>query len=429
MQVVIALPCVDKVDRLDTLVCGVPLLVRVVAAALRSGGTDVLLLLPPGLPRRWLDLRLRSRAIGSACIETLAIGRVFDPSEPEDWRAVAHCLDDRFLWMPYDYIGHRTALTGLLATAASHPGAAVRFSGVAEDGSDKRIFERPTVFLKDDLLKGDTGHFQVAAVTGQPGVWVRPPVTVRDAEGELVRLSGKATDGVYSRFNRWLCRPAVRSLTRTPVTPNAASFAGLAVAALAGLCFAQGSWSWNVSGAALFFISGLFDEIDGMLARLKFQESAFGCWLETMVDYATYLLVFFGMTVGGYRRDGWLYLGLGAALLFGSVLSFFVISVQRKLAAPAGKPTEYYRRHLAALERDAGNPISRTARNLQFLLRKGVLVHYVLLFALFNLLPVLLFLGAFGANAAWMVTLYLNRRLYRIRPVNPSGHPAEDRTH
>ena len=122
MQVVIALPCAEKVDSLDTPVCGVPLLVRVIAAALRSGGSRVVLLLPPGLPRRWLALRLRSRVIGSACIETVEIGHVFDPSRPEDWRAVEHCLDDRFLWMPYDYIAHRTALTCSARDRGQPPG-------------------------------------------------------------------------------------------------------------------------------------------------------------------------------------------------------------------------------------------------------------------------------------------------------------------
>lgn len=412
MQVVIALPRAEEIDRLDAPVCGVPLLVRVMETALRSGGSKVLLVLPATWVDGWLRDHLWSRTIRSAGIETVEIGRAFDPSRPEDWHAIAHCLDDRFLWMPYDYLAHPPALKELLATAASHPGVAVRFSGMVETGPDGRIFERPTVLLKRDQLDGDTGQLQAVAVSGQPGVSVRPPATVRDAEVELVRRSGKVTDGIYSRFNRQLCRPTVRWLSRTRVTPNAVTFGGLAVAVLAGLCFAQGSWLWNVAGAALFFLSGLFDEIDGMLARLKFQESAFGCWLETVVDYATYLLVFAGMTVGGYRRGGTVYLATGAALLFGSVLSFFVISVQRKLAAPAGRPNEYSQRYLAALERDAANPISRTARQLQFLLKKGVLVHYVLLFAVLDLLPVLLFLGAFGANAAWMATLYFNKRLF-----------------
>ena len=108
-----------------------------------------------------------------------------------------------------------------------------------------------------------------------------------------------------------------------------------------------------------------------MLARLKFQESPFGCWLETYVDYATYLLAFAGMMVGGYRRAGPLYLAVGAALLIGCLLAFFTISMQRRLTSPS-QPADYYRRYLNALDRDARNPVSKAARTLQFLLRKGV---------------------------------------------------------
>jgi hypothetical protein len=147
-----------------------------------------------------------------------------------------------------------------------------------------------------------------------------------------------------------------------------------------------------------------------------------------MVDYTTYLLIFIGMTVGGYHRSGSLYLVLGAAIVFGCVLSFIVISKQRTLAAPADKPNEYSQRYLAALERDSGNPVSRIVRQLQFLLKKGVLVHYLLVFALLGLLPVLMFLAAFGANVAWLVTLYFNRRLFlpkaRTNRHRVTTHPA-----
>ena len=170
----------------------------------------------------------------------------------------------------------------------------------------------------------------------------------------------------------------------------------------------------------LFFVSGLIDEIDGMLARLKFQESAFGCWLETMVDYSTYVLAFAGMAIGGYRRDGAAYLFLGAALLLGSILSFIVISKQRKLAAPADAPNEYYQRYLKSLDRDTQNPISAAIRKLHFLTRKGVLIHYTLLFAVLGALPLYLILAAFGANVTWMVTIYFNHRLFLSRPSDHS---------
>jgi phosphatidylglycerophosphate synthase len=154
------------------------------------------------------------------------------------------------------------------------------------------------------------------------------------------------------------------------------------------------------------------DEIDGMLARIKFQESTFGCWFETMVDYSSYLLIFAGMTAGGYRRGEWMYLPLGASLLLGSLLAFIVISIQRRLAAPPERPNEYSRRYLAALDRDSANPISLAIRHLQFLTKKGVLIHYILLFAVLGALPAVLCLSAVGANVAWMVTIYFNRRLF-----------------
>lgn len=305
MQVVIALPQPDEINSLYAPVCGIPLLSRVVATAIRSGGTKVLLVLPPEWSQslRWLVPQLCSLAIESECIETIetiTIGHRFDRSKPEDWRTLAHRLDEQFLWMPYDYLPHAKALAELLSAAAVHPGSAVRFSGVSEAGPDKRIFERPTVPLKWDQTYGEPGQLQIVSLSEQPGISVRPPATVREAEVELVRRSGKVTDGIYSRFNRKLCNQAVRCLSHTPMTANAISIVGLAVAAFAGLCFAVGSWPCDVAGAVLFFAAGLFDEMDGMLARLKLQASAFGCWLETAVDYTTYLLVFAGMTIGGY---------------------------------------------------------------------------------------------------------------------------------
>jgi len=413
MQIVIAIPTAEEMKRLETPVCGVPLLARVVVTALRSGGSKVLILLPSGSSSSSLSIQVPYPATESVRIETLEVEGQFDPENVNDWRAIAGCLDDQFLWMPRDCLADRASLTKLLTTAINRPNAAVRFDCGPEHPPHGLDFDHPAVVWTPELLAGVVGDIEVVDAGSCPGVSARPPAELREVEAELVRRSGKVTDGIYSRFNRKLCWPAVRCLSRTPITPNEVSFIGLAVGALAGACFAQGTWLWDVAGGAMFFLSGLFDEIDGMLARLKFKESAFGCWLETFIDYATYLFAFAGMTIGGYRRGGSLYVAVGAALLIGSLLCFFTISVQRKLAA-ATEPTEYYKRYLKALDQDSGNLISKLTRNLQFLLRKGVLIHYVLLFAVLNGMPVLLFLAAFGANAAWIVTLYLNRRLFTL---------------
>jgi phosphatidylglycerophosphate synthase len=257
---------------------------------------------------------------------------------------------------------------------------------------------------------------EVVSVPPSPGVLVRTGQTAREAERELVRRSGKETDGIYAKVNRWLCRPAVRWLSKTSITPNIVSFAGLAVALVSGYLFAQGYWRAYVLGALLYFLSVLFDEIDGMLARLTFRESAFGCWLETFVDYASYILLFAGMTIGLYRQGGAPWLALGGLLLIGTLLSFFVVSHQRKLATDPDKPNEYLRRIHRRLEADSGDFFSRFGRHTEFVMRKAAFGYWVLIFSLLGGLKVFFLMAAFGSNIVWPVALSFNR-LFRRPPL------------
>jgi phosphatidylglycerophosphate synthase len=225
----------------------------------------------------------------------------------------------------------------------------------------------------------------------------------------LVRRSGKETDGIFSQFNRSLCRPLVRWLSKTPVTPNLITFSGLLVVLLSGYWYAQGYWLAYVLGGLFYFLSVLFDEMDGMLARLTFKESAFGCWLETVVDYASYVVVFTGMTVGLYRESGAIWLWQGGLLLTGAFISFLVLGRQRKLATDPDKPNEYLIRIQQRLEADSGNPLSRFARLSEFAIRKSFLSHCIPIFTLLGGLKVFFFISAFGSHLVWLLGLSFNR--------------------
>jgi hypothetical protein len=63
---------------------------------------------------------------------------------------------------------------------------------------------------------------------------------------------------------------------------------------------------------------------------------------------------------------------------------------------------------------------SRTVRQVEFLLKKGVFIHYVLLFTVLGLLPVLLRLAAFASNQTWILALYFSFRFFR-RPRPDAG--------
>jgi hypothetical protein len=53
------------------------------------------------------------------------------------------------------------------------------------------------------------------------------------------------------------------------------------------------------------------------------------------------------------------------------------------------------------------------ARQIQMFIKKGVVVHYLLIFTVLGGLPVLLRLAAFGANLTWIVAIYFNWRFFR----------------
>src|SRR4029077_11740934 len=131
---------------------------------------------------------------------------------------------------------------------------------------------------------------------------------------------------------RRLCRPLLRLLSHTSITPNGVTLGGVVISALSAVAFAHGHYWSYVACGRLFYLAGLFDEMDGMLARIKFADSPFGTYLEGFADGMSYLFLFGGMTIGLYRRYGKEALWMGAALLAGTILSFAITAMQRKLA-------------------------------------------------------------------------------------------------
>src|SRR5262249_25414818 len=270
----------------------------------------------------------------------------------------------------------------------------------------------PAGVSKTSVLSGNASHTQALS----PGVAVVSEDTISGAERFLVARSGKASDGIHSSFNRRLCRPAVRWLSHTRITPNAVTFGGVAVSIVSALAFARGNYWSYVAGALLFFLAGLFDEMDGMLARVKFADSPFGTYLESHADSASYILLFGGITIGLYRQQGVRELWVGGLLLIGAALALVVTTLQRKRAAAADRPTEYLGNFYKKLEQDRSNWISYAVRHAQGFQRRGILIHYVVLFTVLGGLQVLFYLATLGAHLTWTLALYYNRRFFQRTP-------------
>ena len=137
-------------------------------------------------------------------------------------------------------------------------------------------------------------------------------------------------------MNRRISIPISRQLIKFPITPNMVSLFTLGVGFTAAAFFALGGYWTTLLGAFLCLLASILDGCDGEVARLKLQESDFGCWLETICDYLFYLSLFVGMTIGLWRSTGArAYLACGGLLLFGSIASFLATGWERHRLAAA----------------------------------------------------------------------------------------------
>ena len=93
--------------------------------------------------------------------------------------------------------------------------------------------------------------------------------------------------------------PVARLLLRARVRPNHLTMLGLGVSVAVAHAFSQGRFR---TGAMLLDVAGLFDFFDGALARLAGRESAFGAFLDSVVDRYSDLLVLLGLVLF-YERE------------------------------------------------------------------------------------------------------------------------------
>jgi phosphatidylglycerophosphate synthase len=383
-------------------VAGVPLLMRTVLTAARAGASDVLLVVPAPMSDPFLQKLVEKISQRGVRIELIQISD-FDPQAYSSWIILKRDLNDEFLWLPWNWITTKNLLS--------------RLPLVNIDTVD---WSKPAYTTLHEKYHNGTASAHSAGSAG--GIAVISPESTVAAERFLVANSGKVSDGIHTSFNRRLCRPLVRLLSHTPATPNAVTFGGVVVSILSAIAFARGTYAWSVLGAVLFYVAGLFDEMDGMLARVTFAESPIGTYLEGTADGLSYLLLFGGITIGLSHHYGRVAVWMGIALLIGSVLALIATSLQRRRSTTPDRPNEYLGRFYQLLEKDSGNWISRVVRQVQGFQRRGILIYYIVLFTVVGALPLLFVLATLGAHLTWILTLYFNRRFFSrlSSPVKPT---------
>lgn len=114
-----------------------------------------------------------------------------------------------------------------------------------------------------------------------------------------------------------ILEPIARFLNRIGLKPNTVTISGLAGHAAAAYLIARGYVSW---GGLLILLMAPVDALDGTMARLLGEPSAFGSFVDSVTDRYSELVLFGGLLLYFLQQQNWWGCGLVYLAAAGSIL-------------------------------------------------------------------------------------------------------------
>ncbi len=274
---------------------------------------------------------------------------------------------------------HRGRLERLLARRA--PRIPVTFTDAAPEPTPAVVapaFEACALYEPARLSDAVAGRLSPAGAVWCP---LADEADLARASGLLWRSLRKPieNDGVVAYF---LGRPVSRLISRliiaTPITPNQ-------VTVLSGLTALAGAFALTrnlILGAALYWLSFVLDCVDGELARLKYQGSRTGQWLDTVADDTA--TVGFSIGLSWLLFDAhptWAWVGFAAA----GAYALSCIPVYRALRQLPTVDTAQYPYFFMG-EKGAAATEKNLWTHLAYGFRRDVILFIHLIFSLFGFL-------------------------------------------
>jgi len=129
---------------------------------------------------------------------------------------------------------------------------------------------------------------------------------------------------VIGRTGGWLLERIVHGLALTRISPNALTFIGLVINIVAAFLFGHAN---AIDADRMFFYAGLvvlfagiFDMLDGRVARRNHQVTVFGSFFDSVIDRYSDVVLFFGLLVYYGRINRFRYVVLVAFVMVTSLM-------------------------------------------------------------------------------------------------------------
>ena len=109
----------------------------------------------------------------------------------------------------------------------------------------------------------------------------------------------------------------VRAFAASRINPNAITVFGFLVTLFAAYLFAYGYFRW---AGGMIIVAGLFDMLDGRVARMSNRVTPFGGFFDSVLDRYSDLCLMIGLLVYYGRINRFWYVTLVAIVMIGSVM-------------------------------------------------------------------------------------------------------------
>ena len=186
-----------------------------------------------------------------------------------------------------------------------------------------------------------------------------------------------------SGFITWL-------LVKTPVTPNQVTIISLILGIASAAFFSHGAHTYTIIAGLFYFISTVFDQCDGEVARHKQMTSDFGKTFDIIVDSIVNATITIGITIAIYKTNG-----SGLSILAG-LLAMTGIVISLLL-------TTYFSHE--------NNNNTGTKEMLDRLNNKDFFYIIMLASVIFNQMIWFLLIMAIGTNIYWIVHKIAHRKI------------------
>lgn len=203
-------------------------------------------------------------------------------------------------------------------------------------------------------------------------------------------------------INRILTVPFTKLFIRSGLHPNVITLLSGMTGISSFFAFSAGNRTGFIIGALLVQAAYILDNCDGEVARARGLSSAFGSWMDTIIDACVHVLCFIGIGIGLSRAAQnpiMLFVGIIAGL--GTFLSSFVVMLQK---------VRKYGLAIHGMPKAPDGAVKKITiiDRVIDILSLGDFSLVLVVFALINKMDLLIWLGAFGANIFCLTLLAVN---------------------